>query len=162
QALGEGVAYGLEVRLAGASTAARPVLSVTKGLAINHNGEAVALTEDVNVSLVGEAQAQAGETGLFAQCGAPQPVPRQPNFRLYIFTARPISRFEGRAVMVGLESNGIGTGCGSRYAVEGVKFLLIPMALNTGASDSPLRTELVNLAAQLDLQTDQLPHEIGQ
>jgi hypothetical protein len=161
QAIGEGVAYGLEVRLAGASTAARPVLSVTKGLAINRNGEAIALTEDVNVTLVREAQAQAVEAGLFAECVPPQPFQSQSNFGFYIFTARPISRFEGRAVMVGLESNGIGAGCGSRSAAEGVKFLLIPMALNAGASASALHTELFNLAAQLDLQTAQLPQMTG-
>src|SRR5688572_20025473 len=51
QAIGEGVAYGLEVEVSAGSTAQRPVVRVTRGLALNHRGEAVDLPADVDVAL---------------------------------------------------------------------------------------------------------------
>jgi hypothetical protein len=156
QAIGEGVAYGLEVEVAAGSTAQRPVIRVTRGLALNRRGEAVELPADVDVALVREAQAQATEAGLFADCALPPAHTSSLDVGFYLFTARPTSGFKGRAPMVSLTTPGVATGCGSRHAVEGVKFCLLPLTLASSPAPS-LSAELVQLASQLEAQLNQLP-----
>src|SRR5215471_15808465 len=68
RALGEGIAYGLEVSLAASSTPAQALLHVSRGLALNRKGQAVALPSDVDLALVPQADAQSAEAGLFAAC----------------------------------------------------------------------------------------------
>src|SRR5215470_10306388 len=52
QAVGTGVAWGLNVTLADNTDPVHPVLHVSAGLALNGNGEAVALASDVDLALV--------------------------------------------------------------------------------------------------------------
>src|SRR5262245_27316945 len=53
QAIGDGVAYGLEVRESfRSSTTQSPVLTVTRGLAINRTGTTLMLESDTEVALV--------------------------------------------------------------------------------------------------------------
>jgi hypothetical protein len=157
-AIGEGVAYGLEVRLADAMASpptAPAVVRVTKGLALNRNGDAVALTADTEVALVAATTAQATTAGLFAECQPPQAV--LTNLGLYILTIMPASGFQGRAPMTELGGGaGIGTGCGSRNVVEGVKFRLLQFGAATAATGTTLRGQVGALATQIDNDLVQL------
>jgi hypothetical protein len=156
QAIGEGVVYGLEVAPAVASTAQRPAVRVTRGLALNRQGETVALPADVDVLLVREAQALATEAGLFADCVQQQSQPAALEVGFYLLTVRPVSGFEGQAPMVGLSNPGVATGCGSRHSVEGVKFCLMPLTLAPSTTPSDLRDQIVQLATQIEAQLGQL------
>src|SRR4051812_48149119 len=52
QAVGEGVAYGLEVSQSqGVSTPSMPVVTVQPGLAVNRNGQTLALTQSIDLAL---------------------------------------------------------------------------------------------------------------
>jgi hypothetical protein len=157
RAIGEGVVYGLEVEPAPSSTVQRPVLRVTTGLALNRQGEVIAVAADVNVALVREAQAQAVEGGVFAECVPPQPQTTLPARGFYVLTARPASGFEGRAPVVGLSAPGVATECGRGHSVVGVKFCLVPLPVETAAVPSALRAHFVQLISQLETQLTQLP-----
>jgi hypothetical protein len=156
QAIGEGVAYGLEVTPATTSTVQRPAVRITRGLALNRQGETVALPADVDVLLVREAPAQATEAGLFADCVQLQPQTPTVDVGFYLLTVQPASGFTGQAPMVGLSNPGIATGCGSRHSVEGVKFCLAPLPLAPSTTPSDLRDQIVDLTTQIDNQLGQL------
>ncbi len=69
QAVGAGVAYGFEVSESAAlSQVASPVLSVTRGLAINSNGGTLLLDNDTDISLVRPAGPVSAGSSVFAEC----------------------------------------------------------------------------------------------
>ena len=158
RAVGDGVAFGLEVRLSRSttSTAERPVVRVTKGLAINRRGEALELVSDLDLALIREPQVGAVPEGAFVECPPPRPQTTLTNFGLYVLTVQPAYQLEGRAPMTELGTEGIGSACGSRWAVAGVKFRLVRLELGTTADSSTLRGRLVQLANDLDTQLGQL------
>jgi hypothetical protein len=168
QALGAGIVHGLEVKLAGSSTVPRPALSVTSGLAFNRNGEAIALPENVTIELVPQTQISMSDAGLFVDCQPPPTPTALTNYGFHILTVRPTSDYREQALKVGLNSqtnrNGQGgaAGCGSRFAVEGVKFFLIQMPLSAGETDTGLRAELVKLGKQIDDDANSLLNATGQ
>src|SRR5271154_5703899 len=51
-AIGDGVAWGLEVKLNAGTAPTQPVVHVGAGLAINRKGDVVAMSADVNLALV--------------------------------------------------------------------------------------------------------------
>src|SRR5689334_12403521 len=64
QAIGSGVVSGLDVtEAAGISTNAAPVLSITSGLAINREGQTLALSDGINLSLVKSSSTINGSNG---------------------------------------------------------------------------------------------------
>src|SRR5260221_14764209 len=74
QAVGEGVAFGLDVfETPGQSTSASKILTVRPGVAINRQGQALALRSSVDLNLV---RAVPGSTGaavtMFKVCDDPQ------------------------------------------------------------------------------------------
>jgi hypothetical protein len=127
-AIGAGVVRGLWVELAtpGSGTAP-PVVSIGQGLAFNANGQAVALPLDVQVALTSVASPLPVDAGLFTDCVPPSTstVPLQAG--IYILVATPASGFSGRAPMFSFGDVTAATGCGSRYAVEGVRFRLVQL-----------------------------------
>lgn len=161
QALGEGVVYGFEVALSLNSTAQRPALDVTSGLAFNRNGDAIALPEDLTIELVPQTQIQSSDAGLFVDCAPPPPPTELINFGFHILTARPTSEFKESAPMVGLNGAGVASGCGKRYAVEGLKFFLTQMPLSAGVNEIGLRADVVRLGALIDQQTLSLLQATG-
>jgi hypothetical protein len=152
--LGDGVAFGLEVRLSRTttSTAQRPVVRVTKGLAINRRGEVLEVVNDLDLALIRDAQVETIPSGAFVECPPPRPETTLTNFGLYVLTVQPAYQLEGRAPMTELGTEGIGGACGSRYAVAGVKFRLVRLELGTDTDSSTLRGRLVQLATELDAQ----------
>jgi hypothetical protein len=66
------------------------------------------------------------EAGLFQSCLRPTGAGAIDGDGVYLLVVRPASGFRERAPSSGLESDGKVTGCGSRYAMEGVTFRLVP------------------------------------
>ncbi|HEY0172759.1 MAG TPA: hypothetical protein VGB98_17195, partial [Pyrinomonadaceae bacterium] len=136
--LGEGVVHGLEVELANSSTAARPVVRVSGGLALCRSGNPVALSvPTVDVALVKAAQTFAAEAGLFAECAGPGAADNLSKLGVYVFVASPASVYDGSVPMRHSVSNDKFDGCGRRFAVEGVKFRMERIDFSTlpGVSD---------------------------
>ena len=132
RAMGEGIAYGLEVRKATdtspPSATIASVLKVSAGLALNRRGQVLLLPLETDVALVREKEILAAGAGLFAACERPQTTSVLTGAGVYILALAPASGFEGRAPVSGLGGNvATGGGCGSRFAVEGVQFRLIEL-----------------------------------
>jgi hypothetical protein len=122
-AIGPGIVRGLWVELltAGSGTTA-PVVSVSQGLGFNANGEAVALSVDVQVALTGVTTPLPVGAGLFKNCAPPASTTEPLQSGIYILVATPASGFSGQAPMFSFGDVNTATGCGSRYAVEGIRF----------------------------------------
>lgn len=151
-AVGAGVVEGYDVQLAPTGNSAKPVLRVTKGLAITRKGAALALAEDVDVALVRQPKTAllSGDAGLFAVC---RPEATTPSATIaegvYVFVVSPASGFTEHAPVVGFNGNGVASGCDHRYAVEGVRFGLVGVDLaQLSFVDAATRGELVQLLAQ--------------
>jgi hypothetical protein len=150
RALGDGVAYGLQVSLtAGVGSTAAAVMHVAKGLALNRLGEPVALATATDLALVRTLDTPVPE-GAFAIC-SPQTDLEFLNLGLYLLTIAPASGLEGRAPMTELSTEGVGGTCVSRYEVDGARFDMRPLTLPSGAAAAPTeaRTLFDGLQAQL-------------
>src|SRR5438093_3453111 len=162
RAIGDGVAYGLEVSLGAApASGSQIVLHVERGLAINLLGERAMLPSAVDVALVPSADEPTPD-GVFTVCQPPT-AGEFTNLGLYLFTIAPASGLDGRAPMIEVSSEDIGTKCGSRYEIEGVTFSAIPLTLP--ADDTPVRTAARSLlttvqAALETIGTGPLPPEM--
>lgn len=149
-AVGDGVVWGFDVTLAAGGLSDPPALRVTPGLALNRNGEAVALAVETRIRFGPPASTPSADAGLFRQCEPPSL--QFENFGMHILTVKPASGLQGRAPMTELGMEGVGTTCGSRYAVEGVKFGTVPLTVPTGAGASPLASETAKLVSDLETQ----------
>jgi hypothetical protein len=153
QAIGEGVVRGFEVSLvADGSSGGPPILSVSSGLALNRAGQAIALPTDLpEVMLARQLQTPALEAGLFAACVPPKDGGTPTGTGVYILVISPASGFRERVPMRGLGEKANVDGCGSRYAVEGVKFRLEELHVS-GLANVPQTTR--NTVAELMTKTD--------
>jgi hypothetical protein len=137
-AVGAGVVDGLEVERATQSIGGgltNAVVQVRAGLALNENGQTLALPLDTEVALVRELEAVNAEAGLFATCAPPQQTAVVSGAGLYLLVVSPASGYDQRAPVSGLGNTGLTSpGCGSRYAVEGVQFKLVSVDVNTNAA----------------------------
>ena len=129
QALGEGVAYGLEVTEAPgeASTTPKPVISVEPGLAVNRAGQTLKLSARTEVALVREEDAASPtQTRVtFRDCRALQPALYVASESVYLLTLAPAEGKEGQAPNAGYSR--IPAAQNVRYIVEGVQFRLIEL-----------------------------------
>ena len=132
RALGAGVVQGLLVSLVG-DTAIPPVVTVSPGLAVNRDGEALALEHPLNLELTRTlTEADSGAAELFGACldaaGAPPTTDELATVTsghgFYVLTIMPASGWEEEAPRTGLGDGGVAAGCGRRYNTRGVKFLL--------------------------------------
>jgi hypothetical protein len=156
-AIGAGVVQGLWVELvsAGSGTTA-PVVSVSRGLALNANGQAVALPLDVRVALTRVVTPLPVDAGLFADCAPPSATAVPLQAGIYILVAAPASGYSGRAPMYSFGDVNTATGCGSRYAVEGIRFRLVQLditkltrlsqATQTAIAQLMTKTDAANLS----------------
>jgi hypothetical protein len=132
QAIGAGIVHGLRVERAtasGAETAA--LLRVSAGLALNRNGQALALPVAAEVALVRAPDVVSADAGLFAPCVPPNQTAVVAGTGVYVLVLAAASGYEGKALMSGLGDAGMTSpGCGSRVAVEGVQFKLVPLDVN--------------------------------
>ncbi len=135
QAIGDGVAYGLEVSIShSSSTPALPVLKITSGLAINKNGGALSLEKDVEVALVRSGNGGgATATPIFQDCTPPQAGSYVAGTGCYLLTVGPATAPQGLAEVSGLDNTQ--ALCNSKYNVQGVQFRNIPILQNVTLPD---------------------------
>ena len=153
--IGEGIVHGLRVTAQKPSNGV-PVVRIEAGLGFNRDGEPLALAGPVKLRLLTEEQDVGEEAGLFAVCHpAARPLDLT-NIGLYVLTIRPASGYSReRAPMTELNGDGVARGCGSRWAVEGVRFSVVPLPLAPAGEDpSPLASSLASLAADVDADVD--------
>lgn len=128
RALGRGIVNGLWVTIQSAGTpTAAPLLRIDAGLAINANGQTLELPGSEIVALARSTQPAPDTTGLFKTCEPPASQVEGPGEGFYVLVVSPASAFKGRAPASGLSDPMAGAGCGSRSAVEGVRFRLLPI-----------------------------------
>jgi hypothetical protein len=142
QAVGEGVAWGLQVsapRLLD-NTSEGLILHIHAGLAVNRRGQTLLLPADQDLALVvPSSNGTTGGTGLFTVCDSSAGI-YTGGAGLYLLTLAPAEGSQGRAPTSGL-GNTTAT-CNTRYLVEGVCFHLIPLVLPTLPDAAHLRNEL--------------------
>ena len=131
QAIGAGIVEGLMVSLQ--RSGREPVLRIDAGLALNREGQALALPQPSNLALVKMEEPRPADAGLFQVCVAPAPGETHTGRHVYLLVMAPASGYRERAPMYDLsangDSNGRANGCGFRYAVEGVQFRLVRVDL---------------------------------
>ncbi len=142
RAIGEGIAYGLEVRQL--KETAVPTVRISAGMAINHSGATLHLAQDVDVALGRVAPPPPSTDGAeFRECGNLTDTDAYIHGQgLYLLTMYPVETREGSARTSGL--NNTIAECNSKYRVKGVRFrrIQIPTAsLNMTAVDL-LRNQL--------------------
>lgn len=133
-AIGDGVVQGLAVDAARGSTAARPSVTVTPGLAISRSGRALQLFEDTEVALARTGPRPGSEPGgLFADCQPYTASEYSTGAGVYLLSLRPASVEEGLAPVSGLH-NAVAP-CNTAFAVEAVSFRLVRLALPVAELD---------------------------
>lgn len=143
QAVGSGVAFGLEVRISeNPDHVGRPIVSVEPGLAINSEGELLHLAEPTDVSLVQLTEPEA-VTAEFSACQPLQYSAYVKSDGVYLLSLCSATGTQGRAPVMGLANQE--ARCNRKYRREGVQFRLHQLKLtNTELAD---RNKLRNLVA---------------
>jgi hypothetical protein len=151
-ALGAGIVRGLWVELVSdGSDGNPPVVSVSRGLALNAKGQAVALPVDVQLALTPVTTPQPVDAGLFADCQPPASTPVALQAGIYILVATPASGYFGQAPMYSFGDVNTATGCGSRYAVEGIRFQQVQLDVTKlGRLSQATQTAIAQLMTQTD------------
>jgi len=124
QAIGTGVAHGLEVSFAGKiAPGGRPAAKVRAGLAVNREGRTLRLTQEVTLVLRREANAGATVTCLFDDCPGLADGDYVAGQGLFLLTIAPAYTDEGRALSSGFDQANVR--CNTDATVEGVQFRLV-------------------------------------
>ena len=125
QALGEGVAFGLEVfETPNVSTASSPTVSITSGVAVSRGGHVLTLRNGVDLRLVRGASASTSSAGgAFTICDGLQPGVFVVGEGVYVLAMSPASSPQGRAPLSGLGTNP--SACNAQSVVQGVQLRLI-------------------------------------
>jgi hypothetical protein len=169
RAAGEGVVTGLWVEKVPSGSppgdASHAVVSVSAGLAVSRNGQAISLPTDTEVALVSELDpAQTDDAGLFKVCVPPVTSTVLTGAGVYVLAVTSASGYEGKAQASGLRDVSAGRCCGARYAVEGVQFKFVSLQIDKNKMiDAETRARLVDLtkrtdAASLSLLRNELAH----
>ena len=130
QAVGEGIAFGLEVfETPGQSTNTTPVVTVRPGVAINRQGQVLALRSPVDLNLVRAVPAAAGPTAaMFRICDERRSGVYVVGEGVYVLTMACAEGGQGRAPVSGLGNTA--ASCSVRSIVEGVQFRLVQPVVN--------------------------------
>lgn len=143
QAVGSGIAFGLEVAVpSGVDTRLNPSVQVEAGMALNARGETLVLNKPTLLSLVRLPDAAASASGAadpFTNCVPPQAGVFVADAGIYLLVISPASGRAGRAPVSGLGNTQ--AGCNTRYTVEGVQFRLVQVpatAQELSAANAPL------------------------
>src|SRR5687768_1196782 len=119
-AMGDGIAFGLEVEATAVASGEPPTITVSAGAAINREGSMVCLQHDVEVSLregTG-SEAPAGAPSAFGTCAPSQNTVYVANTGVYLIAVRPLRMREGTARVSGLGN--AGAPCAADALVDGV------------------------------------------
>lgn len=138
EALGSGVAFGLEVSPAQSAPAGQVDVQIKAGVAVNRQGQVLRLECDLTLTLVAPPDAASTADCVFSDCS---PLPAGSGLSddgFFLLTIAPASERDGLAPVSGL-GNGIAP-CNSRYLAEGVQFRLVPLTLSI-ADDDRLRNK---------------------
>jgi hypothetical protein len=144
QAVGEGVAYGLELSESPASTTEAPVVAVAAGLAVNRQGQTLWLRDKTDVALVRKASASTAGL-IFSECRPLQAGTYVAGAGVYLLTVAPAETREGRAVTSALNSGG--ASCNTDAVVSAVQFRLIQIDPPITAAELQDENHLRNLIA---------------
>jgi hypothetical protein len=144
QAIGEGIAYGLEVAKSSASTQESPVVTVEPGLAINRNGQTLMLSAKTDISLVRKATPGSSNV-LFGECAPLQTGTYIAGAGVYLLTLASAQGTEGRAVTHSLENTT--AACNTDTTVTAVQFRLIQLDQQLSAAEMQAQNKLRNLIA---------------
>lgn len=123
QAIGAGVAYGLEVRKHANSTVQEPLVTVEAGLAVNREGQPLHLGSQISIALVRKAVPGAARDGDFGPCDTLSTGTYVAGPGVYLLTIAPASTKEGKALTSGFDQ--YGGKCNTDAIVETVQFRLI-------------------------------------
>lgn len=145
QALGDGVAYGLEVSRSPASTQQSPVVTIESGLAINRLGHTLKLTAKTDLALVRRANPSAGATEIFGECAPLQSGTYVAGAGVYLLTLAPAQGTEGRAATHSLDSASVA--CNTDTTITAVQFRLIQLDQQISATEMLDQNRLRNLIA---------------
>jgi len=129
QAIGAGVAYGLEVKEAtGLSTNQAPIITLQPGLAVNRLGQTLRLTNQNDIALVRPQQnSPTPSPALFADCQPLEAGSYVAGAGVYVLTILPASGTDGRAPVSGLGN--LDAACNAKYQVDGVQFRLLQLPI---------------------------------
>jgi hypothetical protein len=145
QAIGEGVAYGLEVSKSNSSTQESPVVTVEAGLAINRTGQTLMLAAKTDVALVRRAAPGSGNVEFFGECAPLQSGTYVAGAGVYLLTIAPAQGTEGRAATHSLESTN--ASCNTDTTVNAVQFRLVQLDQQISAAEMLNQNKLRNLIA---------------
>ncbi|HYJ03869.1 MAG TPA: hypothetical protein VEX43_01965 [Chthoniobacterales bacterium] len=138
EAIGAGVAFGLEVTPADTSPPDDPIVNITAGLAVNRAGQTLRLQCDQRVALLRPPDPANADTCIFNDCD-----PKAAGTTLasgtgfYVLLIAPASRSEGKTKVSGLGNDA--ALCNSQFNSEGVKFRLLRLNVAAGANASQVR-----------------------
>lgn len=133
QAIGSGIAFGLEVSIStpeGVDSRRTPMVKVEAGMAVNGRGETLVLGAPTQVSLVRLPEAGGAasvETEPFKECLPPHAGVYAADAGVYLLIISPAASRSGRAPVSGLGN--VTASCNTRYTVESVQFRLIRIPL---------------------------------
>lgn len=127
QAMGSGVAFGLEVNKSNKPEhAGLPIVTIKQGMAINREGETLSLTQNANVSLVHIDEATTTKSD-FEAC---QPIQYSAHVKsngVYLLTICPAAGTQGKSPVMGLANTE--ARCNRKYRLDGVQFRLHQLKL---------------------------------
>src|SRR3954471_2637969 len=121
QAVGDGVAYGLEVTKTTGATNESPAVTVAAGLAINRRGQTLMLATETDVALVRSSDADAAANN-FSDCLPLQTGAYVAGAGAYLLTLAPAEGSEGRAITNGMNQ---AASCNTDTIVTAVQFRLV-------------------------------------
>jgi len=144
KAVGDGVAYGLEVSQAVKSNKQSPAVSVEAGLAVNRRGQTLLLDARADIALVRTTTALASSK-VFSECQPLQTGAYVSGAGVYLLTIAPAQTTEGRATTNGLSL--AAATCNSDTIVNAVQFRLIQLDPPITSTELQDRNHLRNLIA---------------
>jgi hypothetical protein len=165
--VGWGIIDGLDVRLRDGDNV--PILYVSKGLAINRQGQMLSVPEDVAIQLgtekVPTATARSRDSaGLFGDCKLSEPQVIAKGTGIYVLLVGPSSALRERVPRVGLRDDGVAVQCDFAWAVEGVQFTvqrLEPKGMSSVSAATRQRIEKLSEASDVQhrsLLRDEIAH----
>lgn len=125
RAIGDGVAYGLEVRVSPESKIEAPALRIEAGLAVNRMGQTLSLRNPTDLTLARQAEAGASGSSLFTECQPIQTGTYIAGQGVYLLTIAPAESRKGRALVSGLGNEA--ASCNTDTIIESVQFRLIQL-----------------------------------